>query len=94
MNDDTIIDLMIHDGLWDIFNNYHMGVTAENVSAQFDISREEQDSWSLISQERAQKAIKQDASRTKSCPWSSHNEKAIRKSLILTNIREPRTRRP
>ncbi len=58
MNDDTIVDLMIHDGLWDIFNNYHMGVTAENVSVKCDISREEQDAWGLISQERAQKAIK------------------------------------
>jgi acetyl-CoA C-acetyltransferase len=58
MNNDTVLDLMIHDGLLDIFNNYHMGVTAENVSEQFNISREEQDAWGLISQERALKAIK------------------------------------
>jgi acetyl-CoA C-acetyltransferase len=58
MNNDTVVDLMIHDGLLDIFNNYHMGVTAENVSEQFNISREDQDAWGLISQERALKAIK------------------------------------
>ena len=59
MNDDTLLDLMIHDGLWEIFNNYHMGVTAENVSQQFSISREEQDEMGLTSQERAQRAIKE-----------------------------------
>jgi acetyl-CoA C-acetyltransferase len=59
MNDDTLLDLMIHDGLWEIFNNYHMGVTAENVSQQFSISREEQDQMGLTSQERAQRAIKE-----------------------------------
>jgi len=39
MNDDTLLDLMIHDGLWEIFNNYHMGVTAENVADQYNLSR-------------------------------------------------------
>ena len=58
MNDDTLVDLMIHDGLMDIFNKYHMGVTAENVSEQCGISREQQDDWSFTSQQRANKAIK------------------------------------
>ncbi len=58
MNDDTLVDLMIHDGLLDIFNKYHMGVTAENVSEQCGISREQQDDWSFTSQQRANKAIK------------------------------------
>ncbi len=58
MNDDTLVDLMIHDGLLDIFNKYHMGVTAENVSEQCGISREQQDDWSFTSQQRASKAIK------------------------------------
>ena len=59
MNDDTMVDLMIHDGLLDIFNKYHMGITAENVAEQCGISREQQDDWSLISQQRAAKAIKE-----------------------------------
>ncbi|HMK37457.1 MAG TPA: acetyl-CoA C-acetyltransferase [Desulfomonilaceae bacterium] len=59
MNNDTLTDLMIHDGLWDIFNNYHMGVTAENVAEQFGCSRETQDTFGVISQQRAEKAIKE-----------------------------------
>jgi acetyl-CoA C-acetyltransferase len=58
LNDDALVDLMIHDGLWEIFNNYHMGVTAENVADQWGISREEQDELGLISQQRAEAAIK------------------------------------
>lgn len=59
MNDDTLVDLMIHDGLWEIFNGYHMGVTAENVAEQYGISREEQDALGLMSQDRAKKAIEE-----------------------------------
>lgn len=58
MNDDVLLDLMIHDGLWEIFNNYHMGITAENVAEQYGISREEQDALGLLSQQRAEAAIK------------------------------------
>ncbi len=58
MGNDEVVDLMIHDGLWDIFNNYHMGVTAENVAQKFGISREEQDGFSAKSQNNAQAAIK------------------------------------
>ncbi|MCE8423563.1 MAG: acetyl-CoA C-acetyltransferase [Candidatus Methanoperedens sp.] len=58
MGNDEIVDLMIHDGLWDIFNNYHMGVTAENVAVKYNISREEQDEFSAISQNKAETAIK------------------------------------
>jgi len=59
MNDDTLLDLMIHDGLWEIFNNYHMGVTAENVADQYNLSRSNQDELGLLSQQRAEKAIKE-----------------------------------
>jgi acetyl-CoA C-acetyltransferase len=58
MNDDVLLDLMIHDGLWDSFNNYHMGVTAENVAEQCGVSRKDQDAFSLVSQQRAENAIK------------------------------------
>jgi acetyl-CoA C-acetyltransferase len=57
LNNQALVDLMIQDGLWDKFNNYHMGVTAENVAQQWSISREEQDRLGLISQQRAEKAI-------------------------------------
>ena len=55
-----ITDTMIKDGLWDAFNGYHMGVTAENVAQKFQITREEQDKFALKSQEKALKAQKED----------------------------------
>jgi acetyl-CoA C-acetyltransferase len=58
MGNGTMIDTMIHDGLWDIFNNYHMGTTAENVAAKFGITREQQDQFALASQNKAEAAIK------------------------------------
>jgi acetyl-CoA C-acetyltransferase len=53
-----MIDTMIKDGLWDIFNNYHMGITAENVAAKFGITRDMQDQFALASQNKAEAAIK------------------------------------
>ncbi|MEJ5365659.1 MAG: acetyl-CoA C-acetyltransferase [Desulfosoma sp.] len=58
MGHGEILDLMIHDGLWDIFNGCHMGITAENVAAKYGISREEQDRFALSSQAKAEAAIK------------------------------------
>ena len=54
-----LIDTMIKDGLWDAFHDYHMGVTAENVAEKFQITRQEQDSFALKSQEKALKAQKE-----------------------------------
>ena len=54
-----MVDLMVHDGLWEIFYGYHMGVTAENIAKQYDISRQEQDQLSLLSHQRARKAIQE-----------------------------------
>jgi len=59
LGDVELIDTMIKDGLWDAFNGYHMGVTAENVAEKFQITREEQDKFALRSQENALKAQKQ-----------------------------------
>jgi acetyl-CoA C-acetyltransferase len=55
--ENNLIDTMINDGLIDSFNNYHMGVTAENVADKYQISRKEQDLFALNSQEKTQKAI-------------------------------------
>jgi acetyl-CoA C-acetyltransferase len=54
-----IVDSMVHDGLWDIFNNYHMGMTGENVSEKYGITREEQDQFALNSHRKALAAIKE-----------------------------------
>ena len=58
MGDKMVEDYMVKDGLWDIFNDYHMGITAENIAEQYNINREEQDKFALNSQLRAEKAIK------------------------------------
>lgn len=58
MGNDEIVDSMISDGLWDVFNNYHMGMTAENVAQKFNVTREQQDEFSAMSQNKAEKAIK------------------------------------
>jgi acetyl-CoA C-acetyltransferase len=58
MGDLSFIDTMIRDGLWDAFNGYHMGTTAENVATQWQISREEQDAFALASQNKAEAAQK------------------------------------
>src|SRR5690606_5619935 len=58
MGDLKLIDTMIKDGLWDAFNGYHMGTTAENVARQFQISRDDQDQFALASQNKAEAAQK------------------------------------
>ena len=58
MGDIKLIDTMIKDGLWDAFNGYHMGNTAENVARQFQITRDEQDRFALASQNKAEAAQK------------------------------------
>src|ERR1700747_1838969 len=55
----TIVDSMVNDGLWDIFNNYHMGITGENVAEKYGITREEQDEFALNSHRKALAAIKE-----------------------------------
>ena len=57
MFDAQMKDMMVNDGLWDVFNNYHMGMTAENVAEQWGLTREELDEFSVISQQRAEKAV-------------------------------------
>jgi len=59
MFDAKMVDLMVLDGVWEIFYGYHMGVTAENIAARYGISRVEQDTFGLVSHQRARKAIKE-----------------------------------
>jgi acetyl-CoA C-acetyltransferase len=58
MGDAKLVDSMIYDGLWDAYNNYHMGTTAENVARKYDISRREQDEFAAASQQKAEAAQK------------------------------------
>ena len=63
MGNAALVDTMINDGLWDAFNNYHMGITAENVAKKYGISREAQDAFALASQQKA--IMAQDAGKFK-----------------------------
>ncbi len=56
MGDKKVVDEMIKDGLWDAFNDYHMGMTAENIAEKYNLTREEQDELAAMSQNRAEKA--------------------------------------
>ena len=58
MGDAKLVDSMIVDGLWDAYNQYHMGVTAENVATKYDVSRSEQDEFAAASQQKAEAAQK------------------------------------
>jgi acetyl-CoA C-acetyltransferase len=57
MGDAEVVDSMVHDGLWDAFNDIHMGVTAENLADQYGIGREEQDEFAADSQQKAERAV-------------------------------------
>jgi acetyl-CoA C-acetyltransferase len=58
MGDAKLVDTMIVDGLWDVYNQYHMGVTAENVAKKYEVSRQDQDAFAMASQNKAEAAQK------------------------------------
>lgn len=68
MNNCELIDGMVYDGLWEIFNNYHMGLTSENIAAKYGITREDQDRFALASWEKALAAIKNGAFKEEILP--------------------------
>ncbi|MFN0113947.1 MAG: acetyl-CoA C-acetyltransferase [Paracoccaceae bacterium] len=75
MGDLSFIDSMIRDGLWDAFNGYHMGQTAENVAAQWQISRDMQDEFALASQNKAEAAQKAGKFRDEIAPFTVKTRK-------------------
>jgi acetyl-CoA C-acetyltransferase len=75
MGDLNFIDSMIRDGLWDAFNGYHMGQTAENVAAQWQISRDMQDEFALASQNKAEAAQKAGRFRDEIAPFTVKTRK-------------------
>jgi acetyl-CoA C-acetyltransferase len=75
MGDYAMIDTMIRDGLWDAFNGYHMGVTAENVARAFQITRDEQDAFALASQNKAEAAQKAGRFKDEIAPVTVKNRK-------------------
>ena len=81
MGDWKLVDTMITDGLWDVYNQFHMGITAENVAKQYGITREAQDALALGSQQKAAADKKPAVSRTRSCRCPSPRKRATRSFL-------------
>ena len=75
MGDSKLVDVMIKDGLWDAFNNYHMGITSENVAEKFGVTREDQDEVSARPQQRAIAAIKSGAFKDEIVPVTIKTKK-------------------
>ena len=75
MGNSKIIDVMIQDGLWCAFNDYHMGITAENVAAKYNVTREEQDQLAFESQTKAVKAIDTGAFKAEILPLTIKGKK-------------------
>tara|TARA_B100000989_G_scaffold270128_1_gene226017 strand:- start:629 stop:1807 length:1179 start_codon:yes stop_codon:yes gene_type:complete len=76
LGDAEMIDTMIRDGLWDAFHGYHMGVTAENVAEKFQVTRDEQDKFALLSQEKAIKAQREDKFKQEIINFNIKSKKA------------------
>lgn len=81
MGDGKLVDTMIKDALWDAFNNYHMGVTAENIAKQWGLTREEQDAFSAASQQKAEAAIKSGRFKDEIVPVVYSTKKGRTKSI-------------
>ncbi|WP_373963219.1 acetyl-CoA C-acetyltransferase [Kosakonia sacchari] len=89
LGNSQLIDSLVHDGLWDAFNDYHMGVTAENLAREYGISRERQDEWALSSQHKARVAIDSGRFRDEIVPVSALDAAGQRQ--IIDTDEQPRT---
>ena len=87
MNDIVMSDMMVHDGVWDVFNNYHMGITAENVAEQYGITREMQDELACASQAKAAAAIKAGRFKDEIVPVEVKSRK---KTIVVDTDEHPR----
>src|SRR5246500_4412797 len=85
-----IIDSMVHDGLWDIYNNYHMGITGENVAEKYGITREEQDQFALNSHRKAVAAIKECRFKAQIVPVELPSKKKGEAALLFDKDESPR----
>ena len=77
LDESNLVDTMIKDGLWDAFNGYHMGVTAENVAVKWQITRKEQDDFALLSQLKAEKAQTEEKFKNEIVPAIHNSENKL-----------------
>ena len=97
ISENKLIDTMLNDGLMDAFNNYHMGITAENIAEKYKITREEQDLFALESQEKAEASIKKNRFREEIIKIQIQDKKKViifdedehpRKNLSIKNLKK------
>jgi len=89
LGNSQLIDSLVHDGLWDAFNDYHMGVTAENLAREYGISRELQDAWALSSQQKARRAIDSGRFRDEIVPVVNLQKDGL--AQVVDTDEQPRT---
>ncbi|GJL36074.1 Acetyl-CoA acetyltransferase [Phytobacter ursingii] len=89
LGNSQLIDSLVHDGLWDAFNDYHMGVTAENLAREYGISRAHQDDWALRSQQKARAAIDSGRFRDEIVPVKAVSSDG--RPLLVDTDEQPRT---
>jgi len=85
-----IIDSMVHDGLWDVYNNYHMGVTGENVAEKYGITREEQDQFAVNSHRKAVTATKECRLKSQIVPVEIPAKKKGEAPILFEKDESPR----
>ena len=85
-----VIDSMVHDGLWDIYNDYHMGVTGENVAEKYGITREEQDEFAVYSHRKAVAAMKECRFKSQIVPVEIPAKKKGQAPLLFEKDESPR----
>lgn len=89
LGNSQLLDSLVHDGLWDAFNDYHMGVTAENLAREYGISRELQDAWALSSQQKARRAIDSGRFRDEIVPVVNMQKNGL--AQVVDTDEQPRT---
>jgi acetyl-CoA C-acetyltransferase len=90
LGDQKVVDSMVHDGLWDVYNDYHMGNTAENVAGKYCIAREEQDEYALNSHRKAVSAIKECRFKDQIVPVELPAKKRGAPPVFFTKDESPR----
>ena len=85
-----VVDSMVHDGLWDIYNDYHMGITGENVAEKYGITREEQDEFAVNSHRKAISAIKECRFKSQIVPVEIPAKKKGQPDVIFDKDESPR----
>ena len=82
LGDQKVVDSMVHDGLWDVYNDYHMGNTGENVADKYKITREEQDEYAINSHRKALSAMNECRFKDQIVPIEIRRRRKVRRHSV------------